>query len=504
VKKFDVIIIGSGISGLTSAILLAKKNFKVAVVEKHSKAGGYMHAFSRFGAAFDTGGHYVGAMSPGKPFWALLNHLGVFHDDLFVPLAADGYDHFHFPGGIFKFQKGYAATVAGLCEGFPQEKDAIVKYFELVQSVSQEFPTTYYDTTFNAESVARWLSVSLDQVLADITSNELLRSVLSAYCCLHGVKPKDIAFGPHAIITDTLISGAYTFRKNGDELVKSFLQRCNDLGVEIFLNEEVVRLETKDQSVQEVVTSKQRLTSQWVISSQHPKQTFALLSEDNSTLAYKTRLNSLPESDGIFAVYAALKEKSNFKPYANYYYFGSDVMSEIQDTRPLDVKIAYLCRPGKSLEREQTEPPHLSVHFPCLYKEFSEWKETSFGKRPPEYKAYKEKYVDSAFSFLKNQGLDLRPAIKNYVTSSPLSNLHFNGSFEGTSYGIYHGIKSTGIYGLQPRTKIKNLLLTGQNISFPGLQSSASAAVRTCGSIVGIKPLLQELKAWIHQGEPTA
>ena len=36
-KNFDVIIIGSGMSGLTTAVLLAQNNYKVLVLEKHFK-----------------------------------------------------------------------------------------------------------------------------------------------------------------------------------------------------------------------------------------------------------------------------------------------------------------------------------------------------------------------------------------------------------------------------------------------------------------------------------
>jgi len=39
-----------------------------------------------------------------------------------------------------------------------------------------------------------------------------------------------------------------------------------------------------------------------------------------------------------------------------------------------------------------------------------------------------------------------------------------------------------------------NLLLTGQNCLFPGLMGAAVSALRTCGHIVGMKPLLSELK----------
>ena len=45
--KYDVIIIGSGISGLCCGALLSMEGKKVLILEKHFKIGGYTHTFKR-------------------------------------------------------------------------------------------------------------------------------------------------------------------------------------------------------------------------------------------------------------------------------------------------------------------------------------------------------------------------------------------------------------------------------------------------------------------------
>ena len=53
--SYDVVVIGSGIGGLTTAALLAKRGLKVLVVEQHYQPGGCASIFRRKGFTFDVG-----------------------------------------------------------------------------------------------------------------------------------------------------------------------------------------------------------------------------------------------------------------------------------------------------------------------------------------------------------------------------------------------------------------------------------------------------------------
>ncbi len=65
--SFDAIVIGSGIGALAFAALMAKlRRWRVLVLERHFKIGGFTHTFSRPGGwTWDVGVHYVGEMAPG-------------------------------------------------------------------------------------------------------------------------------------------------------------------------------------------------------------------------------------------------------------------------------------------------------------------------------------------------------------------------------------------------------------------------------------------------------
>jgi all-trans-retinol 13,14-reductase len=62
-KHYDAIVVGSGISGLTCAVMLAKCGWRILVLERHDKAGGTMHTFHLGNGSgqtweFDSGVHY--------------------------------------------------------------------------------------------------------------------------------------------------------------------------------------------------------------------------------------------------------------------------------------------------------------------------------------------------------------------------------------------------------------------------------------------------------------
>ena len=57
---YDALVIGSGMSGLTTAALLSDLGWRVCVLEQHYTAGGYTHSYERHGYEWDVGVHYIG------------------------------------------------------------------------------------------------------------------------------------------------------------------------------------------------------------------------------------------------------------------------------------------------------------------------------------------------------------------------------------------------------------------------------------------------------------
>ena len=65
-NEFEVVVIGSGIGGLSCAAVLCWHGYSVCVLESHSRAGGAAHGFQRKGYSFETGPSFHAGLSEGS------------------------------------------------------------------------------------------------------------------------------------------------------------------------------------------------------------------------------------------------------------------------------------------------------------------------------------------------------------------------------------------------------------------------------------------------------
>jgi phytoene dehydrogenase-like protein len=78
-RETDIVVIGSGIGGLSCAALLARYGFEVTVCESHSIPGGAAHAFERNGFKFDSGPSLYSGLSyspSANPLRQVLDAIG--------------------------------------------------------------------------------------------------------------------------------------------------------------------------------------------------------------------------------------------------------------------------------------------------------------------------------------------------------------------------------------------------------------------------------------------
>ncbi|MCZ7577880.1 MAG: NAD(P)-binding protein [Dehalococcoidia bacterium] len=138
-SNWDVVVVGSGLGGLTAAAYLAALGRRVAVLEQHYVAGGNAHVFRRMKKfEFDVGVHYVGDCGPNGGVTQAFRGLGLDTKIEWVELDPDGFDTLIFPGLTFKVPASWDLYRERLVAAFPDDESAIHSCIDILQAVNQQ------------------------------------------------------------------------------------------------------------------------------------------------------------------------------------------------------------------------------------------------------------------------------------------------------------------------------------------------------------------------------
>ena len=170
--KKKVIIIGSGLGGLSCGVILAKNGYQVTVLEQSTQVGGCLQCFYRRGAKFETGMHFIGSAGPGQTLDRLMQYLEIKHSVELSQLDPSGYDVISINGERFRLANGRDNFINQLAERFPHQRDNLAKYCDLIEKVSSasslhSLKYAESDAAINTEYQLRSINDVLDEIVTD-------------------------------------------------------------------------------------------------------------------------------------------------------------------------------------------------------------------------------------------------------------------------------------------------------------------------------------------------
>ncbi len=495
--NYDCLVIGAGISGLSSSIILSRNGLKTALVEKSLKTGPLVRGFRRKGHYFDTGFHHAGGIGEGSSGRVMLNYLGIGRHLNIIPFSPDCFDIIKFTDSSFEFRfpTGYENIQDRLSEVFPDDLHAIDGYIREIKRQCSLLPFLNLDADLKGMNILENVHGSnLDEFLTRLTKNPYLKSVLGIHCMLNGVPSSEQGLNNYAYIVGPYYESASYIEGGGSALISAFEKTAKENGVDIFTGKDAAELLFSSSGDLTGIRFKDGsdIGCRNIISTVHPMNMLKIVPESMFRSSYVSRIRGLDETPSAFILFGIsevdLKGVFGFSLHL-IPAMGPDFGDFKRPVEERPVNIIVSMPEGEKSSQGKT----FVVICPAIIKEMGLWKDSTRRNRPPEYNAFKEQIRERMLSHVEASFPALAGKIHAIDCSTPLTLRDYSGSPFGSMYGAKHRVEQ---YNPFPMTKIPGLYLAGQSIVAPGLLGTMISAFLACGNILGHDFIRGELKRW--------
>ena len=292
--EYDVVVIGSGLAGLTSANILARAGHSVLLLEHHYQLGGMATWFKRRGGhIFDISLHGFphGMIKSCRKYWT--KEIA----DSIVPLQGIRFENPQFSLKT-TFDRNDFTRI--LMEKFDIAPDVIARFFDTARSMN------FFD---DQKKTTQEL---FEEFFPD--RDDVVRFLMEPITYANGSTLEDPAITYGIVFSNFMHKGVYTFQGGTDKPITQMKAELESNGVDIRIRSLVEKIElSPDRRVTGVVVNGQRIGCRAIVSNANLKSTiFHLVGEENFDSDFVEEAKAVRLNNSSCQVYIALKPGASF------------------------------------------------------------------------------------------------------------------------------------------------------------------------------------------------
>ena len=470
-KKYDAIVIGAGLGGLSAATMLAKNGLEVLLLERHNVPGGYATSFVRGRYEFEVALHELSNIGPKDlrgGLYRYLEYLGVAAKVEFL-IAPHLYRSI-FPGLDVTLPVGREAFEGTLGELFPHESRGIHRFLDRIFGMGRDFARIVKERgvgnrlsmPFRFPDFFRYLPTKWGDVLNRDVKDPLARAVLSQYWGYVGLPPSQVSFLYLAMTLAGYIRRGPAFPVGRSQaLSNAFVKTFEELGGEVCMNCGAHKIVTQNGRVCGVITDgEEEIQADWIVSNADPVTACRdLIGFDKVPPRFFTRLRSSEVAASSFNVYMGVDRSSAELGLTEHEVFlnaDHDFDRHYEGTRNLEAPEALAVACYNAVYPDVSPKGTCIVVLTAL-----KYGEPWYDIPPEQYVDTKNRIGDAMIAMAEKVFPGLREYTEVVEVSTPLTNMRYAGSMGGSIYGFNQPPRDNMVWRMGQRGPLEGLYFVG-------------------------------------------